>query len=45
MNRRNRESVLGKMPTTLARRSSSALTRSMALVEEIERQWSTGKSR
>jgi hypothetical protein len=36
---------VGKDAPTFARRSSSALTRSMALVEEIERQWSTGRSR
>jgi hypothetical protein len=38
VNRRISDAVLGKVPTTLARRSSPALTRSMAFVEEIERQ-------
>jgi hypothetical protein len=37
--RRTSEAELGKMPTALARRSSSALTRSMAFVDDTERQW------
>lgn len=36
--------MLGKMPTTLGRRSISAFSRSMALVLEMERQWSAGKA-
>jgi hypothetical protein len=40
---RSKMAVVGRMPTTLARRSISAFSRSMALVEEIDFQWSVGK--
>ena len=42
---RSSAAVLGEIPTTLARRSISALSRSSRLVEEMERQCSSGKLR